>query len=708
MKISMGNFGNSLPEVVQRPNPKEALGAGIMQAAAQVAERHQAFLRARAANQMTEYETSAKEASQDITRRVNAGELDDDAGTEELEKQLAALKPPDEKGLDEITRENLRGGINASQHQARRQYGINFFARQQDRILAETSGTIESLRTQAGMPGADPVAINSKGRALAQSMRAGGMSEVDIESSLSKFEAANFQDSAIGYLRANPTQGLALLATPNSGDPRFDRLTGDQRRSLESFGKGELATQIAKRVVDIYRDDARAGTKELVELSESGLDPEVLEDARAKIREGVGLMHAERRQQFNEQATALERSISQDNPGANAEGQAASLYRRGAYSAEQYTNVLQAIDEARIRGAKKRAELVLVQDAILNGKRLDPRDEKVVKAVDSWFTENTATNGIAPGTEEWVNSAAAIAARTNVLPPEAMSWARKNLLSGDPAMSVPAANAIARFSDAAPAAYAFWDDPLLKANAEHVDGMVRAGVPPAKAVELARSITFDIPKARQDALQADYGKQKYAADNAGELKSFMDSDDNFDRTVFGGSPAPSIGMQDEFNAQVRRYFDYTNGDINRARNLAWQDLRGTYGVSTVNGAPQVLKYAPELIFPGIDPTVIRHDIDAAAASRNIKTPVMLTPSRATGDTHGVLWNLTTVDEDGNAELLLDDKNRPLQYAIPTDTQTYLEAADNAKRAAVEGARAESKKRREIAESMADLGSFPGY
>lgn len=508
--------------------------------------------------------------------------------------------------------------------------------------------------------------------------------------------------AALGYAKKDPRAALANLATTSSGNAAFDELGPEARGQVEQLAKSRLAEVTAQGVLKAYETDARTGTAALVALNDSGLPADVLTDARRLVREGAGLLHAERRQQYGDQVTALERAISRGAPGANAEAQAEQLYRRGAYTSEQRTNVLQAIDEARQRGAAAAAEITAVQEAFTSGARLDPRNEKVVKAVDAWFKQVTQLNGIAPGSDEWINSAAQVAHRTNILPPEAMSWARKTLLSGDPALSVPAANAISRWADASPTAYAYFDDPNLKAQAEGIDGLVRAGVAPAKAVEIVRANTFDIPKARQDALKATYTKEKYAASNDGELQSFLDGDDRFDRTVIGGAPAAPLAMRDEFSALVRTYFDATNGDIKRARELAWKDIRGVYGYSMVNGTPEILKYAPELIYSGLDAGVIRADIDAVAKASGVETPVKLTPSRMTGDTRGLLWQLQTTDADGNEEVLLDEKNRPLIYAIPTDTARYVEAQEALKRSAIEAARAESARRRQTAEAAASL------
>lgn len=515
--------------------------------------------------------------------------------------------------------------------------------------------------------------------------------------------------AARGFAKLDPATALKTLGSTESGNPAFDQLSPRQRHELEQYSKSRLAEVSADQVVSAYRTDARAGMKALSALAASDLPQDVKNAAASQAREGVGALHFERRQEFGEQVTALERSITQGTPAINAEQSAAALYRRGAYTAEQYTNVLQAIDAARIQAAKSGAEIVTVQEAILTGQRLDPKNEKIVSAVDKWFINATKVNGIQPGTDEYTNSAASIAARTNILPPEAMSWARKTLLSGEPAASVQAANAMQRFADAAPVAWSYFDDPNVKSVASQVDAMTRAGASPAKAVEMARANTFDIPKARQESLDTKWKKQKYGEDNAGELQGLLNTDDAFETTFFGKAPAPPLTMQDEYNQLVRNYFNHNNGDITEARKTAWKDLRGTYGISQINGEPEVMKYAPELVFPGLDSKVVRADIDEVAKSLGVSTPVRMVPSRTTGDTKGLVWELHTTDADGAEEVLLDEKNRPRQYMIPTDTERYIAAQELAKKAAVDEALAERERRRMTQEAAEKLDPLePGF
>jgi hypothetical protein len=516
-------------------------------------------------------------------------------------------------------------------------------------------------------------------------------------------------DEAMAVLQTNINE--SLLAGQEAGLFSASQVRQLRDKYAETAQRGFQSGQVntlASSIMGKYQADVRAGDRALAELDGLELDDGTKIEVQEEVRKRFGLMQDERKRQYVEASSALHRDIEDGDPSPDAEGAAIALYRKGVYSPAEYTSILGRIDTARAKHAEDEATITNIENAFVNGVRLDPKNEKVVKAVDKWFAKVATANNLAPGSDEWTSYAAQIASRTNILPPQAMSWARSSLLSGEPELASSAANAMTRWSDAAPTAYSYFDDPNMKAYADQVSSMVQAGALPETAVEVARANTFDIPEQRKKSLGSAYTKEKYAESNAGDLKSKMDGDDAFDRALLAGSPTPPLGMRDEYERSVRAYYDRTNGDINKARELAWKDIRGVYGYSEVNGEPEVMKYAPELIFPGIDVKVIQADLAESAKAAGIQTPVRLTPAPATGDTNGVLWQLTTTDEDGFEEVVLDEKNRPRVYAIPTQTDEYVRAQEDAKKKAVADARAESAKRRKIAEEMAELGSFPGY
>ncbi len=516
-------------------------------------------------------------------------------------------------------------------------------------------------------------------------------------------------DEAMSVLQKNINESLEAGQASGLFSASQVRELRDQyaNAAQRGFQAGQV-NNIASGIMGQYESDVRAGDRALAAVDKLELDDATKIDVQEEVKKRFNLMQDERKRTYVDATSALHRDIEDGDPSPNAEQAAGNLYRKGAYTPAEYTSILGRIDNARMKHAEDTATITSIEQAVLSSANLDPKNEKVVKAVDAWFTKSAELNHLSPGDEEWVSSAAQVASRTNILPPQAMSWARASLLSGEPELASKAANAMTRWSDASPYAYTYFDDPNIKAYADQVSAMVQAGATPENAVEVARANTFDIPEARKKILQADYTKQKYVESNVSNLQSHMNSDDAFDRALLSGAPGASLAMQDEYQASVRTYFDKTNGDIKRARELAWKDIRGVYGYSEVNGKPEILKYAPELVFPGIDVKVIQSDVADVSKQLGVTTPVRLTPSRSTGDTNGVEWNLTTTDEDGHDEVLLDANNRPFVYAIPTQTEDYVRAQEEAKTKAVEDARASAAKRREIAERMDKLGSFPGY
>lgn len=515
----------------------------------------------------------------------------------------------------------------------------------------------------------------------------------------------DFAEGRIGMLPA--AEQVKALKDPTHAEGKM--IDPAKRAALlaraEDDAKEERVSAKVREVLGVFETDVKAGSKAIAALKDSGLTPEEQLEARGQIQRGRGLIHAERRQEFNDQVTSLERAISSGVPGPKAEAQATFLYRRGAYSDEQYTNTLERIDNARQTGAKNAATMDVVTNALATGKPLDPRNDKVVEGIDTLFKSGTELAGIERGSDDWVSNATALAKKTNILPPDAMSWARANMLSGDPKLVGPAATALKTWATESPVAYSYFNDPNLKAYAATVSSIIDAGGSPERAVEVARQ-NLDIPPARQDALKATYTKDKHAAGNPDDLQTRMNGEDAFEVGFLGKSPPASQAMRDEYGAAVRTYFDKTGGDIAQARELAWADIRGVYGASTVNGYPEILKYAPERRFPGIDPEVIRNDAIETAKARGVTTPVRLVPTHATDTTQGVEWELHTVDEDGREEVVLRPDNRPVRYMIPTDTQVYLKKQEDAKRAAVEAARADSKSRRELADMVAEFGTYP--
>jgi hypothetical protein len=150
------------------------------------------------------------------------------------------------------------------------------------------------------------------------------------------------------------------------------------------------------------------------------------------------------------------------------------------------------------------------------------------------------------------------------------------------------------------------------------------------------------------------------------------------------APAPSLEMQGEYNGLVSRMYNYTNGDVAQAQRLAYDAIKSRYGVTTMNGAPEIVKYSPEKFY-GLPPQFIRADVAdvVKAAGSDVdpaKVRIHATPDvERTKGQRG--WLLQTLDEYGNYDTLRDQHNQPVYYDLPLDPAALKAAAEKASAAA---------------------------
>src|SRR5258708_4004842 len=96
------------------------------------------------------------------------------------------------------------------------------------------------------------------------------------------------------------------------------------------------------------------------------------------------------------------------------------------------------------------------------------------------------------------------------------------------------------------------------------------------------------------------------------------------------------------------------------------------GTTTVNGPPALEKYPIESTYH-IPTATVRADVAAsvlAAGYTGDPSQVHLTANAQTEQTKGKVWTLTHTAADGTQDVILDPKNRPLQYAIPQNSGDF--------------------------------------
>jgi hypothetical protein len=360
-----------------------------------------------------------------------------------------------------------------------------------------------------------------------------------------------------------------------------------QHNALAAARNGEQVAQHAADVLAVFeRQGQAAGASALSRLS--GVPDAQKSAVRGKVLEGINERRSVAREANVDDLVAVARAEAQGTVDDSTYAKVEELYQKGALGPDQYASQVAGLDTASIKAAGDTAVNAEVQRSLETGTPLgNVNDKAVKKALASAFT--VQTRGMEEGSPEWKATALAFAARTRTLPEQATTWIEKMRRSPDPTQVVPAAQMIASLHETAPQALEGIDE-KSRAFASIVNDTAGAGADPIAAVEMARKQVYETDKSVQELLNDRYRKDKVDDSSAGALGKFVDKD--FD-TVFSSQPDIPLDMQAAFRAQTQRYYGITGGDVSKARELAWKDIKSNYGVSEVNGTKMMMLAPPE-------------------------------------------------------------------------------------------------------------------
>lgn len=491
---------------------------------------------------------------------------------------------------------------------------------------ARTALTLKSMDgPQAFRDQAMTAAVADNNAQIDALLKAGTMSAAEANAARHKF-TSGLQDAFDGEKLTTAVDGLMALARGNveNGDRALAAMQA--RTDLDSHDKVAIAQQYQKEREQLTFERSRTHSGDLVNL--------------AATLAGGGY-------------------------GANIEAQAHQLYKLGATSVGEFSSQI----EASVRNERKHAEdgaaMAAVLDALNKGHGLDPRETKQVEAVDLLFQTHAAQAGEAPGSERYIAGAAQFARQLNIVPTSVLSWARIGLLSGDPNQAATAAAAVKRIQDANPAAAPFQEDPKIQTFASLINDNLTAGLPAANAYALAHKV-MEVTPEQKKLLDETYSKGKFAQQNPDALRTALKSSPDINPHFWSHVPDAPVSLQADYEQLTRQYFTMTGGDINKSRDLAGKAVLALWGTTSMNGEPELTKYAPEKVY-GISPDVIRADVAASLKATGFTgdpASVRLVPNGATDRTKGRVWSLLKQETDGSIDAVLDHKNQPVLYQLP--------------------------------------------
>lgn len=442
-------------------------------------------------------------------------------------------------------------------------------------------------------------------------------------------------------------------------------------------------------------------------------NPAIPEDVKARVWESYDkqrtALHSERSRTFGESSAGFAADIAHGQYGPAMIARARRLFQLGASSVDEFQGFMSAIanneDKAMEDGVdiSRVTDIMKLEDPLLG---LDPKNEKDRKAVGVYFDALTVQAGLHPGDERWQAAATAVATKTNIMPAAADRWARINALSPDPNKAAQASAFIKRVSTNNSPAWDYNRDPKLDAYAREVNDGIASGVSPAEAVTVAKQLVYDVSDKQIENLHYQYRKGIKDDPNSSSLNTLLKHDERTAEFGFFSNslraPIPQ-DMQYEYDRLVARYYDYSGGDIEKARSRANDAILSQWGVTKMNGTPQMVKFPPEKFY-GVNQTMI--DTDKAAVLKAVnytgdpaKTYLAPLPQE-TERSNGRTWALMTTDEYGNPEPVRKSNNMPMFYQLPLSAEARRAAAEADKQRLLTEARA----KREAAKRMDKLAT----
>jgi hypothetical protein len=544
--------------------------------------------------------------------------------------------------------------------------------------VARASDTKRKQETLADYLAAEPVAISQ----LVKTLR-----ELPGEAG----------DAELARVMGERQAQIDALVADNVLDPvQAEKMRQDFTAKVDEALSADRTGALVEELVATARGDVEAADDLLMSLdAREDLTLEEKTAIRSAYREQSELLRFERTRMHMDELADLSRRLAAGQ-FSGIRSEAGRLYRRGALSPAEYEQYVAAAERNRQAEIEKDSDTEAVEGFL--GLGLDPANTDHQKAAEQYFSDTAKTAGMKPGDERWRATALNMVQQTNILPKSAESWARVALLSNDPIAAGQAADFMSRVHQAKPNAYAWNEEPKLSALASVLQDNMAAGIDPVQAYELARKTTWDMKESDVKVREENYRKLLKKDPNVNALGDTL----NEKRGFFQSDLPVPVGAQAEYEGLVRQYYLLTD-DLAQARKLAGKQVHSSWGETQVNGKPEITKYPVERF--GLPPEVVRADIAAAVEPLGLDPArVRLVPGPSTDRTKGMTWALGYIDETGMPEIVLDAKNRPLAYALPTG-QGFGEAREAARRKNLARARAEqeAEERAEI-ERRATMGA----
>lgn len=253
--------------------------------------------------------------------------------------------------------------------------------------------------------------------------------------------------------------------------------------------------------------------------------------------------------------------------------------------------------DSNIKAQEKSFSANRLELSIQNNFPLDPTDKNNQEAADNYFEKNLQS-GFSLRDENSLNAVAELSSRTGIIPSQVKTIFNTGATSKDPEVVLPIAKMYGQIFDNNPAAATDMPSSAM-AYYTKVYELNRAGMPEDKAVETAYRLTYEQDERTKQMIAAQVRDKDYMKDRD---KAAQVNINNF--YTLGGFSSPGVDKPGINNREyLRDYqtlydanFAETGGDAKLAQKITDAQVKKTWGVTSVNGKEEIMKYAPEAAY----------------------------------------------------------------------------------------------------------------
>ncbi|MEQ5318009.1 hypothetical protein ABN239_13315 [Providencia vermicola] len=238
-----------------------------------------------------------------------------------------------------------------------------------------------------------------------------------------------------------------------------------------------------------------------------------------------------------------------------------------------------------------------LQLSIQNNFPLDPNDKSNQDAADNYFTNNIESS-FNIRDENSLNAVAEISSRTGIIPSQIKSKLVTGSTSKNPELVIPMAQMYGQIFDNNPSAINGLSTDAMAYYGKIYD-LTRSGMDSEKAIDIAYNLTYEQNDRTKAIIAEQMRDKKYSKEREkaaqGNINSFF---------VLGGFSSPNITKPSVSNREYMRdyqtlydaNFASTGGDPDLAKKMTDAQVKKTWGVTSINGKDEVMRYAPEAVY----------------------------------------------------------------------------------------------------------------